>query len=159
MKRITNWIKENIAVSISVFIILIGIIVSNIPTVEAYDTCISGSWHDPTVETEGADISVINGGIIAKMYTYSESTSHQRWYTMVFDSDSNGIATIYTTKDKLNRFASDVGNASIDILSDDEILLILNLGLDLDSDLASPWCIGCVKVFEYTPLTRLFPCE
>lgn len=158
MKRAMKFMKGNISALISILVTLV-VMFFLIQPVSAYDNCISGSWHDPNVQSEGADISVLDGSILAKMYTYSESTNHQRWYTMIFDSESNGLAPIYTSKDKVYREVWDVGNASIDILSDDEILLILNLNLDLDSDMATPWCIGCIRTFQYTRLTRPITCE
>lgn len=160
MKQTMKWIKENRITAALMLVILFAVIFSSIRSASAYDNCIAGAWHDPTVPTEGIDIQVVDGRLVTKFYTYSESELHQRWYVMVFEPDSDGMATVFTTKDKLNRNSEDVGRATFDFLSPDEILIVININLDLDKNSGgTPWCIGCERVLQYDRLTRSINCE
>ena len=81
MKQTMKWIKENKWSAISIVIVLLAIIIGSIRSASAYDSCMSGSWHDPTVQSEGIDLQVLDSGISAKLYSYGEKGNNLRCST------------------------------------------------------------------------------
>ena len=154
MEQVMKWIKENKWAAAGIFIVLLAILISGIRSASAYDSCMTGSWHDPTVGSEGVNLEVLDDNALAYFYSYAETGSALRWYYMVFDAD--GKATVGTIKDKSNRQAQEVGHATLDVISQDEILILMNITVDIDKP---PWCLGCEKTLLYTRLTEPVPCK
>lgn len=152
MKQPIKWFKDNKWSAAGILIILLAIVIGT--TRADTDPCMTGSWDDPTVESEGVTLQVLDNGVLAQFYTYAETGNAHRWYYMLFDAD--GKAVIGTTKDKANRQHQKVGNATFDAIGLDEILILMRLTIDID---APPWCIGCERTLLYTRLTEPVPCE
>ena len=154
MKQTIKWIKENKWSAISIVIVLLAIIIGSIRSASAYDSCMSGSWHDPTVQSEGIDLQVLNSGISAKFYSYGEKSNNLRWYYMNFDAD--GVADVGTVKNKVSRDPQKVGRATFDVISNVLVLILMYLTIYIDDP---PWCFGCEKTLLYTRITQPVICE
>ena len=151
MKQTIKWIKENRWQAVGIIIVLLALVIG-VARADT-DSCMTGSWEDPTIESEGVSLQVLDNGVLAQFYSYAETGDALRWYYMLFDAD--GKAIVGTTKNKADRQHRDVGYATFDVISDDEILILMNLTVDIDSP---PWCIGCERTLIYTRLTEPLPC-
>lgn len=152
MKQTIKWFKDNKWSAAGILSILLVIVVS---TARAdIDPCMTGSWYDPTVESEGVNLEVLDNGVLAYFYSYAETGNGLRWYYMLFDAD--GKAAIGTIKSKADRNPRDIGRATFDVISQDEILILMNITIDVD---APPWCFGCERTLVYTRLTQPVPCD
>lgn len=152
MKQTIKWFKENKWAGIGIIAVLLALVVG-VARADT-DVCMTGSWHDPTVETEGVNLEVLDAGVLVYFYSYAETGNGLRWYYMLFDAD--GKSTIGTVKNKASRDALEVGYATFDVISKDEILIMMNITVDID---APPWCLGCERTLVYTRLTEPVACE
>ena len=154
MKQTIKWITDNKWSAVGIFIVLLALIIGSVRSASAYDPCMSGSWHDPTVQSEGIDLQVLDNGVSAKFYSYGEKGNNLRWFYMNFDAD--GMADVGTVKNKISRDPQKVGRATFDVISQDEILILIDLTIDIDTP---PWCLGCKKTLLYTRLTQPVACD
>lgn len=154
MKHTMKWIMENKWATVGIIVVLLAIVFGSIRTASAYDSCMTGSWHDPTVESEGINLEVLDNGVLAYFYSYNKTGNALRWYYMVFNDE--GRASVGTVKNKIDRNPQNVGSATFDVIDQDNILILIDLNIDIDNP---PWCLGCERTLVYTRLTQPVACD
>ena len=141
---------------LTVLMVLAGV-VGIVNKAQAYDSCMTGAWVDSSLEAEGFSLEFYEDFAVGFQYTYKRQSDGHQWFVFGFDDEGNG--KMHTTADKDNLTEHQVGIATLDVVDEDTLLIVVHQSLDLDNGGGgTPWCIGCNDEYVLDRLTQPVPC-